>query len=484
MRILAAVALLGTATAGTAAAQSGVIGQEAGRSSVVATAMRNAFNKLEAPKCDGLDKGLHFKVSSGKVYLKTGLETSVDDNKVRALDNGERVITEAITQNGQANNAGAWYYLGRIYLQKGDIAGADTAFTRSLALAPQCKGDVDGYRRVAAGALLRPGADLLKAEKTDSAVAMFTLASRVYPDGPHAFFYLGSAAYEADSMEKALGYFDKVLATTADSSTTEVRDQAKFNRGVVLIQLKRGQEAIAPLREYLVAHPDDLAAKRALMSAFQLAGMQDSVAVIAKQLESAGQPVPKAVVVEDSPFNRAAALFNEQKWAEAAALSEQVVAAEPYNRDALYMLARSYYELKNGAKLVKAAEQLVAVDPMSEASLQMLGLGYNLTKSSSKAVSTRLRLNGLPFGVSSVQVKPAEGGITLSATATGRKPTDAQGKPIAGKPVTLVFEFLNKDGAVVTTQEAAVPALAEGAKHEIALAAQGAGIVAWRYRSK
>src|SRR5687767_5451003 len=316
MKILAAIALLG-ATAGTAAAQSGVVGQEAGRNAAVATAMSNAFNKLEAPKCEGFDKGLHFKVSSGKVYLKTGLENSIPENRARALDNGERVILEAINQNDAGSNPGSWYYLGRLYLQKGDVLGADSAFTRAVTMVPACKADVDTYRSVAAIALLNPGVELMKAEKTDSAVAMFTLASRIFPDSPHAYFYLGSASYEAGNMEQALAHFEKVLATPADPKTTEVRDQALFNKGVVLLQLKRGQDAIAPLRQFATAHPDDVTAKRALMNAFQQAGLQDSVAVLAKELEAAGEPVTKTAVVEDSPFNRAVALFNEQKWAEA-----------------------------------------------------------------------------------------------------------------------------------------------------------------------
>ena len=483
MRILAAIALLG-ATAGTATAQSGVIGQEAGRSAAVATAMTNAFNKLESPKCEGVDKGLHFKVSSGKVYLKTALENAIPENKARALDNGERVILEAINQNGAGTNAGSWYYLGRIFLQKGDVAGADSAFTRAATMAPQCKADIDTYRSIAANALLNPGVEALKAEKTDSAVALFTLASRVYPDGPHAFFYLGSAAYEADSMEKALGYFDKVLATSADPKNAEVRDQALFNRGVVLLQLQRGQDAIASLRQFSAAHPDDVTAKRALMNAFQQAGMKDSVDMMAKQLEAAGEQVTKTAVVEDSPFNRAVALFNEQKWAEAAALTEQVMASEPNNRDALYMLARSYFELKKGPELVRTAERLVAIDPMNESSLQLLGLGFNLTKNSAKAVSTRLRLNALPVGVGSIQMQPAEGGLTLTGSAAGRKAMDANGKAVAAAPVNLTFEFLNRDGAVVASQDVAIPALADGAKHDFTVTGQGEGIVAWRYKQK
>lgn len=212
--------------------------------------------------------------------------------------------------------------------------------------------------------------------------------------------------------------------------------------------------------------------------------MKDSVDMMARQLEAAGETVTKTAVVEESPFNKAVALFNEQKWAEAATLTEQVVASEPHNRDALYMLARSYYELKKGPELVKAAEQLAAMDPMNESSLQLLGLGYNLTKASNKAVSTRLRLNALPVAIASVQMQPTEGGVSLTGSASGRKAMDANGKAVAAAPVTVTFEFLNRDGAVVTSQDLAIPALADGAKHDIAISAQGTGIVAWRYKQK
>src|SRR5687767_15468000 len=76
MKTLVAATLLGM-TAAPLAAQSGVVAQGGGRNPVVATAMRNTFGRFDAPACEGIDKGLHFKVSSGKVYLKTGHETTV-----------------------------------------------------------------------------------------------------------------------------------------------------------------------------------------------------------------------------------------------------------------------------------------------------------------------------------------------------------------------------------------------------------------------
>mgnify|MGYP003525011092 CR=1 FL=1 len=70
-------------------------------------------------------------------YLKTGIEGTGDPvNRVNALKNGVRVITEAITTAGQGKNPSAWYYLGRIYLQQGDVVGADSAFNRAVAITP------------------------------------------------------------------------------------------------------------------------------------------------------------------------------------------------------------------------------------------------------------------------------------------------------------------------------------------------------------
>ncbi|HEU5049645.1 MAG TPA: tetratricopeptide repeat protein [Gemmatimonadales bacterium] len=486
MRIFAAVLLLSAGAGSAMAQQTGVVTTPAGQNERVATTMRNTYTRYEGPKCEAADDDLHFKVSSGKTYLKTGLETSVDDNKKRALANGQRVITEAITQNGQASHPGAWYFLGRIYIQQGDLAGADSAFAKAVALAPECAEDIDTYRRNAWVALVNPAMEFVKAKQTDSAVALLNLANRVFRGAPHAYFTLGSISYDAGNMEQALVYFDSALAVPRAPKDSIVYDQSQFNRAVVLLNLNRGQDAVPSLQEFVAGHPDDINAKKALRNAYQAAGMTDSVVSISKQLEAAGEPMPAATVVVDtaSPFNQAVALFNANKFAEAAAQAEKVVASEPHNRDAYYLLTQSYYQTKNGPALVKAGERLIALDPMNELALQMLGFGYNLTRASQKAVDTRLRLNALPMAIGKVVLTPTPTGASLTAVATGRKAMNAQGAPIAPKPVTLKFEFLNADGAVVTSKDVELPAHEAGATHDIAVTAEGTGIVAWRYSAK
>jgi tetratricopeptide (TPR) repeat protein len=449
----------------------------------VSQAMRAAFPKFEAAQCSA-DKGLHFKVSSAKVYLKTSVETPVDDNKARALDNGERVALEAIRQNGQDKSAGAWYYLGRIELRKGNVTAADSALSKAVAIAPDCAADVAKYRRAAWVPVINQGIDFLKAKQADSATAYFELANRLYAQSPHAYYYLATMAFDAGNMDRALVYFDSSLAVAADTSDASLQDQATFNKAVVLLRMDRGTEAVPILQKFTARHPDDINAKKALMSAYQAAGLQDSVNAVAAQLEAAGENVPRAAVPDTTPFNSAVKAFNEERWADAAAAAEKVAAAEPYNRDAIYMLVASSYRLKKGPELVRWGKQLIGMDPASEAGLQMLGFGYNLTNDSKDAVATRLKLNSLPISINHPVLAVTTDGATFTATATGRDATASTGKAIAPHPVTLTVEFVNKDGAAVASTDVAVPALKAGETFDVSAVAQGAGISSWRYTLK
>ena len=123
-RIVTAITIVGLISAAPLMAQTVVNDR-------VAKGMPSRFTP---PTC-GIKAG-HFKVQSGATYLKTGIETSVPENKTRALKSGKKVLLEAAEQNQQDKNPALWYYLGRIYLQEGDIVGADSSLTRAETLLP------------------------------------------------------------------------------------------------------------------------------------------------------------------------------------------------------------------------------------------------------------------------------------------------------------------------------------------------------------
>ena len=156
----------------------------------------------------------------------------------------------------------------------------------------------------------------------------------------------------------------------------------------------------------------------------------------------------------------------------------------PYSRDAVYNLANAYLALNDHQKLVETAAKLVEIEPMNEDVYRLLGQGHKGLKQDAEVLKAAEKLVGLPFTVEMGAFSLGKAGAKLQGTATGRSPTDAQGKAIKPAPVTLVVEFITSGGQVVDTKEVAIPVLESGAAHQISVEGKGADIAGWRYRAK
>src|SRR5439155_23502037 len=105
--------------------------------------------------------------------------------------------------NAQDKNAAAWYYLGRYYVETADAAGAASALARALALAPQCKQDIGGYRQRLWASTLNGGLAAWQGGKEDSAAVLFRLAARLEPGDPKAFVALAGLYAGKDNYDSA-----------------------------------------------------------------------------------------------------------------------------------------------------------------------------------------------------------------------------------------------------------------------------------------
>lgn len=471
--IVAAIGFLGLFSAGSAVAQT-VINER------VAKAMPS---KYTAPNC-GLKTG-HFKVQSGATYLKTGIETEVPENRMRALASGKKVLLEALEQNKQEKNPALWYYLGRIYLQEGDIAGADTALTRAETLIPACKKEISEVRYAGWVPLVNAGITFNKEEKDDSALALYREASTIYRDKPLAFLNAGVIFANANQADSAIVYFRKASQIAEQINAVEDRNAATRNWGALLQRAGRHQEAIPVMEKYVAWAPKDVEVKRALASSYRAAGQIDKAKVIEDEVgaapAAAGQPAAGSAAGDQ--MTAAVTLYNEKKYAEAAAAFEKVLTVEPNNRDALYGLANAYVGLKS-PKLADAAARLVAIEPVNDEAVRLLANGQRMAKKEAQANKTAVQLLAMPTSVKVTQFAPTADGATITGAATGREGETAQGKPLVAKPIILVFEFLDAKGAVLANQEAQVPGLKAGESHAIEVKAQGQGIAAWRYKQK
>ena len=177
-------------------------------------------------------------------------------------------------------------------------------------------------------------------------------------------------------------------------------------------------------------------------------------------------------------------LFRDKKYTEAAAAFEKVVAAEPYDRDALSSLANTYLALQNGPKLLASAQRLVEIEPMSESALKLLGVGYKQSSKVDEAVKIAEQVLALPANVRAANFSTSPQGASLTLSATGRSAQTPAGKPIAPAAVPITVEFINAGGQPVVSKDAEIPAVANGSSQDVKVDAQGAGIAAWRYKRK
>jgi tetratricopeptide (TPR) repeat protein len=437
-------------------------------------------SRYVAPNC-GLKPG-HFKVSSGATYLKTGIETEIPTNQARALSSGQKVILEAIQKNGQEKNPAAWYYLGRIYLQQGDLEGADSAFTKAETMMPTCKQEISKVRYAGWVPLVNGGIEFVKQQNNDSALALFRQANLIYRDKPAAYLNAGVIFANAGQTDSAIVYWQHAAEVAERTNAVEDRNLATRNLGAMYQKANRHQDAIPVLEKYVSWVPQDAEVKRALVTSYRATGQNDKAATLEKEVGAApgGGAAPAAASSGD--MNAAIALYNEKKYDQAAAAFQQVVAKEPYHRDALYGLANSYIGLKNGPKLAETAARLVEIEPMNDEIVRMLANGQRMAKKEAQANKTAVRVLSMPVTVSVTQFAPTGTGATITGKATGREAQTPQGKPVTAAPLTLTFEFLDGKGAVVANQQVQIPALQPGASQPIEVTAEGAGIIAWRYK--
>lgn len=470
------MALLGSVSAVPAVAQT-VINQR------VAAGMPS---KYIAPAC-GLKAG-HFKVQSGATYLKTGIETEIPENRVRALASGKKVLLEALGQNKQEKNPALWYYLGRIYLQQGDIVGADSALTRAEALSPGCKKDIGDARYMGWVPLVNAGITFTKEQKNDSALALFREANTIYREKPQAYAAAGVIFANEKATDSAIVYFKHAADISAAANLTEDRNSATYNMAAMLQRANRNEEAIAALEQFIGWVPKDVEAKKALAGLYRATGKTEKAKALEQELLAAGvsgsNATGAAAVGAEDISNIGVNLYNEKKYAEAAAAFEKALAAEPYNRDALSNLSNTYLALKDGPKLLATADRLVAIEPMSENALKLQREGHRQSGKINSAVKLAEGVLALPVDIKVADLTVAGEAAKLTGTATGRQAQTPTGKAIPPVPVVLVFDFLDAKGTPVATQEVQIPALAAGATHDLTVEAKGPGITAWRYKRK
>lgn len=472
-----------------------------------------------AAKCDLPGAG-HYLVASGIVYLRQSKETHFDEVKDRELKDALRVLSQALT-SGQDKNAGAWYYLGRYYIERKDVVGMDSSFTKAESLAPKCHDDILFWRHNYWVPIFNNAVHALNAGKSDSALAYLQQASKASPAEPDGVSLMGTLFYNNSQYDSAAVYFGKGLVIAQDPKYEKNRKDLMFNLAAAEQQQKHYDSAAAVYRGYLKTNPNDAAALSQLANTFAAGGHPDSAHALYQQmlqhadgidpltLFSAGvamynsaperpdtaelggkcrddarkvRPALTAAAIKrrcDPPSAQAMAAYDSASkgtFGLAIQAFRIGLAQNPYYRDALYNLTNTYLVTGQKDSMLSASRRLYGVDPMNRRTLRLLAESYQEQgKNDSTLHYITLADSLLPFEVTVGQFQPGDQNASLAGLFTNFHTTKSA-------PAKLVFEFLDGHGKVIATETEPVPAIDPSGNQPFQIQVIGAGIVAWRYR--
>jgi tetratricopeptide (TPR) repeat protein len=481
--------------------------------------LRTAAQQVWLPAACDIKPG-HYLVNSGLLYLKSAASTKFAEQRTKDLKDANRVLTQALTSDGQQKNPAAWYYFGRYYLTTNDLVGADSALTKALVLAPGCKDDIALYRRQAWVPHYNAAIEAWQAGNTDSAIASFRRANQIYTSEPMGLVYIADLFAGANQLDSSVKYFRLAVAAASDPKYAKDRRDALLNLARVYNAQKQSDSATSTYKTYLAADPGDVQAMAGLAALYAQAGNRDSALALyarisdhadsasAEDLFAAGLAMINAVPAPPDTVTTAGACRAAQRKKTPALTPRQLAAKceipaadtmrkfhvavdpqyhlaakayeiglvkNPYSRDALYNLSAIYFLNGDTSKLLPVVQRLYALDPMNKNTLAKLVGAWQLVGRKDTVLRYLQIAEALPFEVAVSSFSTTDKAATVEGLVTngGSKPST---------PVKLTWEFLDAKGGVVATQAQDVPAVNAGANSGFKLKADGAGIVAWRYR--
>lgn len=373
------------------------------------------------------------------------------------------------------------------------VASVDSLFDVVEAAQPGCAASLLEWRRQRAWVGFLNGAiEQLNAGNLDSAVATANRANQL-SESPYAYMVLGNVAHNRQNTDEALKYYQQTIDAATDSLFRDVREQTLVTLGNLaadVAESKSGPEktdfarrAADAFGTVMKESPSSALAPQARAGLSRSLLLQGDTAAFKASLQA----------YIDNPTNfsyqdvlaSAVAAGRAGQWAEAVKLFEGVLVSNPWNRDALYNVALGYHEIGAFEKMLPHVTKLVKVDPSNGENWRLFAYAYNGMSKAAKAAAAQRALNDsvvkyfemaekMPHQLQFTEFSNTPEKTTLSGMIENRGE--------AAKSYALTIEFLDKDGNVVGTREAAVADVAPKASGRFSVSIESApSVIAFRY---
>jgi tetratricopeptide (TPR) repeat protein len=366
----------------------------------------------------------------------------------------------------------------------------------------------------------------LNADKLDSAQYFATMANTLYSGSPYGSMVLGNIASKRNNNDEAVKYWQ--TAATAAATDTVYRDvqrQVLGNIASVHMNVARDDKTPKPAQveaakkaaevyNQLLAVPGTTGstatgARQNLQQALLITG--DTSSVTKSYADMLTNPTAYDY---QALLTSAVAAVRANRNADAAKLFENVLQLNPYNRDALFNLAVTYWNMGQHDKVPALVTRLVAVDPGNPENYLLAARAYvdiaKTRKGTAVAAANDTTLSWfnrgtkLPVEVTFSEFSPGEKQLEIAGSVLDRRDKAAQADQAAvsgtaatraaaarkaaaataaipPKAVTLKFEALDKSGAVLGSQSVTTEPLQPGKRAAFRVKIDAANAAAYRY---
>ena len=169
------------------------------------------------------------------IYVNLAIALSKD----RKFEEAVTAVQDAIAHGGKQDPT-VYYTLGNIYQEHANYSDAIRAYRTSLAHREGTHLDT----------LVNIASSLMLMKELDKAQKAYEHIRQTAPDDPRPYIGLGLIHHSKKNHEKALDLYDQALRVDSE------HPQAWYNRGDLLSDMERNQEATKSFRRYLEFAPD------------------------------------------------------------------------------------------------------------------------------------------------------------------------------------------------------------------------------------
>lgn len=371
------------------------------------------------------------------------LDTVAPEQAASSYEQALTRVQLAMKQN--EDDATARWLAGRAHLGLGDYARADSLFDAFLELKPACQDLVRTARNNAWVQAYNRGIRAYQAGDDSTALVNFEQANVIWDD-PRSINNAALLNQQRGDPERAEELYRRALDIAEDTAQYRA---ASINLAELLRREGRNEESLEIYQSYLSEYGSDAKAAINYAVGLRAAGREDSAQAVFDRL------LEREDLSFEQAFNTGLGLIESKSYEGALAAFQKARQMQPYDKLAMQNLAQVNMGLGNYGRAAALSDTLVEWYPYQKDLYRTLMQSHDRQGNTQRVQQILPQLQSMPLEI-------PQASMVQRADGTWRVQGQITGRTAAGQQVILPFEFFDRGGSTVTSQQLTVEVPPQG----------------------